>query len=74
MVNIFFSCSYDKNGFLVIKRRRFGLFKAKTTSFYGCNFFKNSAYQNDVVLHCTGSKQCVLVSDTPKRRRFILHF
>ena len=49
---------------MVIKRRRFGLFRAKMTSFYGCNYryFLNSAYtkttsfwtervQNSVVLN-----------------------
>ena len=47
----------------MIKRRRLGLFRAKTTLFYDCNFFFfNSAYikttsfwttrvQNDVVLN-----------------------
>ena len=45
MVNIFFGWRYDKNGFLVVKRRRFGLSEPKRRRFMAAIiFFLNSAY------------------------------
>ena len=46
---------------LQLKRRRFGPFWYKTTSFYMPEqffFFNTRAVQNDIVLDCGSSKRC----------------